>query len=142
MTKANQSGRDADPRRTIPLNSARWRKLRAYILNESPMCEHCMDRGILTPATDVDHVNGDPSDNSMANLQSLCHSCHSIKTARDHGKNVAMGCDLNGMPLDPSHPWNVAPGGCTQAVDASVRQKSRGADGTRPAAPPSFNADC
>lgn len=140
--RANQSGREADPRRTIPLNSARWRKLRAYILRESPMCEHCMARGILTPATEVDHVSGDPSDNSMANLQSLCHSCHSIKTARDHGKNVYLGCDLNGMPLDPSHPWYRRSDAALAGQQAIERQKSRGADGDRPAAPPSFNADC
>ncbi|KCB28576.1 HNH endonuclease domain protein [Bordetella hinzii L60] len=105
--KARPSGRNADPRRAIPLNSSAWRKLRAYILAESPLCEHCAERGLVVQATDVDHVNGDPSDNSMANLASLCHSCHSIKTARDHGKSVYMGCDVNGMPLDPDHPWNV-----------------------------------
>jgi len=84
-------------------------------------------------------VSGDPSDNSMANLQSLCHSCHSIKTARDHGKNVAMGCDLNGMPLDPSHPWYRRSDAVLAGQQAIERQKSRGADGTRPAAPPFLN---
>jgi len=116
---SNKTGRDADPRRALPLNSHAWRKLRAYILAESPLCEHCMDRGLTAPATDVDHISGDPSDNSMANLQSLCHSCHSIKTARDHGKRVAMGCDVGGMPLDPSHAWNNAP---APRVAALLRQ--------------------
>lgn len=105
---SNPTGRNADPRRALPLTSAAWRKLRAYILAESPMCERCMHRGVLTPATDVDHVSGDPSDNSMANLQSLCHSCHSIKTGRErHGLKDTGGCDANGWPLDEAHPWNA-----------------------------------
>ncbi|WP_322997214.1 HNH endonuclease signature motif containing protein [Castellaniella sp.] len=99
--KANPTGRTADPRRAIPLNSTTWRKLRASVLEREPLCRHCAARGITEPATDVDHRSGDPSDNSPQNLCPLCHSCHSIKTARDHGKNVAMGCDLNGIPLDP-----------------------------------------
>lgn len=42
----------------------------------------------------------------MGNLVGLCHECHSRKTARDHGKRVAYGCDAQGMPTDPAHPWN------------------------------------
>lgn len=35
---------------------------------------------------DVDHINGDPSDNRSKNLQTLCKCCHSYKTHlhRDH----------------------------------------------------------
>lgn len=101
--KSSRTGRDADPRRTLPLNSHKWRKLRAYILHESPLCEHCIDRGLTVAATDVDHVDGNPGNNSMANLQSLCHQCHSIKTAADHGKRVASPVGLDGLPL--SGPW-------------------------------------
>ena len=43
------SGRDADPRRTIPLQSARWQKLRAYVLARDPLCRDC---GAI--ATDLD----------------------------------------------------------------------------------------
>ncbi|MFV0284453.1 MAG: HNH endonuclease [Castellaniella sp.] len=142
MTKANQSGRDADPRRTIPLNSQAWRKLRASVLDREPLCRHCAARGITTVATDVDHISGNPSDNSMGNLQSLCHECHSLKTARDHGKKVYLGCDLNGMPLDPSHPWYRPSDAVLASQQAIERQKSRATGGTRPAASPSFNADC
>jgi len=103
--RASTTGRDADPRRTLALNTAAWQRLRASVLREKPLCAHCRKRGHVVMATDVDHVNGDPSDNSTDNLQPLCHSCHSLKTAADHGKNVPMGCDINGMPLDPRHPW-------------------------------------
>lgn len=98
LKMSNRTGRDADPRRTIPLQSAQWQRLRASILIDEPLCRHCMSRGIVTAGTDVDHISGDPSDNSRENLQVLCHSCHSIKTAADHGKRVMEGCDVNGMP--------------------------------------------
>lgn len=100
------SGRDADPRRTLPLQSGAWQRLRASVLAGEPLCRHCLWQGRIVPATDVDHVSGDPGDNSAANLQALCHACHSRKTAADHGRRARWGCDANGMPLDPAHPWN------------------------------------
>ncbi len=103
---ANRTGRDADPRRTLPLVSAAWQRLRAFVLSGEPLCRHCHARGIVTEATDVDHVSGDPSDNSTENLQPLCHACHSRKTAADQGKRVSLGHDTEGLPLDPSHPWS------------------------------------
>ena len=99
------SGRDADPRRTLALNTAAWQRLRASVLAEQPLCA-CGCMGI---ATDVDHINGDPSDNSRENLQGLTHECHSRKTARDHGRRVNGGCDATGQPSDPAHPWNQSP---------------------------------
>lgn len=106
--RANPTGRKADPRRTIPLNTARWQRLRASVLAERPLCVDCLARGQVTPATDVDHDDGDPSNNARSNLVSRCHSCHSTKTMRErNGSRPVYGCDVNGMPLDPKHPWNV-----------------------------------
>ncbi|GAA3928669.1 hypothetical protein GCM10022229_22920 [Luteimonas lutimaris] len=93
------SGRDADPRRTIPLGSYRWQRLRAAVLARDPLCRDCKH-----PATDVDHDDGDPSNNAPHNLVPRCHSCHSIKTMREqHGTH---GCDESGWPRDPSSHWN------------------------------------
>lgn len=36
-------------------------------------------------ANEVDHVDGNDRDSSPSNLQSLCTSCHSRKTARENG---------------------------------------------------------
>lgn len=105
---ANRTGRDADPRRTLPLNRAAWQKLRASVLADEPLCRDCSARGVVEPATDVDHHDGNPGNNDRDNLVPLCHSCHSRKTARDHGARVGMGCGVDGMPLDPSHPWNAS----------------------------------
>lgn len=116
--KANKTGRDADPRRTLKLNGGAWQKLRASVLAGEPLCRECVRQGRTTPATDVDHRDGNPGNNDAVNLQPLCHSCHSIKTARDHGKDVRQGCDESGWPADPSHPWNE---GTTDRVAALLR---------------------
>jgi 5-methylcytosine-specific restriction protein A len=64
-----------------------WQRLRAWKLREEPLCRHCRKRGRITPATQVDHIlplrRGGTNDTS--NLQSLCHSCHSRKTAAENG---------------------------------------------------------
>ncbi|MDD2729735.1 HNH endonuclease [Malikia sp.] len=75
------------------------------MLSREPLCRHCAARGLVVPATDVDHMNG-ADDNRLESLQPLCHECHSRKTARDQGKRVAYGCDPSGKPADPDHPWN------------------------------------
>ena len=104
MSKTHKQ-RQQETGRTLALDGKAWRRLRAAILGERPLCQHCLDRGVIEPATEVDHVNNDPSDNRPEALQSLCKPCHSRKTQRDMGKRVSYGCDSKGMPLDPSHPW-------------------------------------
>lgn len=98
--------RQEETGRTLALNGAAWRRLRADVLRSNPLCEHCEARGILTAATDVDHRDNDPSNNDPDNLASCCHECHSRKTQADMGKRVSWGCDANGMPLDPKHHWS------------------------------------
>lgn len=92
--------------RTLALNGAKWRRLRAIVLRDNPLCRLCAFEDRLTLATDVDHIDGNPANNSLRNLQSLCHECHSRKTQADMGHRVKHGCDANGMPADPGHPWN------------------------------------
>lgn len=105
--RARPTGRDADPRRTIALNTATWQRLRAMVLAERPLCQHCLEHGRITIATDVDHADGNPANNSRGNLQSLCHACHSTKTMRErNGGATVYGCDEHGTPLDPEHAWN------------------------------------
>lgn len=104
---AKRTGRDADPKRVLKLNGAKWQKLRASVLREEPLCRHCFARGLIVPATDVDHMNG-ADDNRRESLQPLCHECHSRKTAADQGKRVACGHDASGHPADPAHHWNKA----------------------------------
>lgn len=43
---------------------------------------------------------------SRSNLQSLCKLCHDRHKALLERRGVMRGCNENGMPLDPDHPWN------------------------------------
>ena len=63
-----------------------WINLRALFIADNPMCKHCDERGIATPATDVDHIIDIEVRPELrlvwANLQSLCKSCHGRKTRK------------------------------------------------------------
>lgn len=68
----------------------KWRAARLGYLAHHPLCVHCLDRGHVTASTDVDHIiphGGDPILfwDAENNWQALCHSCHSVKTAREDG---------------------------------------------------------
>ena len=99
-------------------DTATWRQLRRQQLRAHPLCEECLSIGTARAAVDVDHRvalkdDGEPFD--LANLRSLCHSCHSAKTAHvDAGFGNARkarapisGADANGYPLDPRHWWHA-----------------------------------
>lgn len=93
-------------------DSREWReKLRpAALRRDRRLCVACLRRGRLVRATDVDHVvpiSAGGSPRSMDNLQSLCASCHSHKTGAEKAGRLASGCDADGFPFDPRHPWSV-----------------------------------
>ena len=70
--------------------SSTWRKVRNRYIKNNPLCEHCKKRGRTEIADEVDHIIPIQVDWSKRlssdNLQSLCHSCHMKKTARDREK--------------------------------------------------------
>jgi len=60
-----------------------WRKRRKRILERDKyLCQVCLALGIVTPATQVDHIvnkaTGGTDDDD--NLQSICDPCHATKT--------------------------------------------------------------
>jgi 5-methylcytosine-specific restriction protein A len=67
-----------------------WRRRRAAWLREHPLCVKCEERGIVTAATEVDHVTplwkGGADDES--NLQSLCTPDHDDKTAAEAAERI------------------------------------------------------
>lgn len=61
-----------------------WQRIATSYLERHPICEH--EDGCDELATDVHHKDGagPKGDNSDDNLQALCHSHHSVTTAREH----------------------------------------------------------
>lgn len=74
---------------------ADWRTLRAAHLRAHPSCSH-PECDML--ATDVDHLTPHRGDDALRldpdNLQSLCHSHHSSKTATQDGGFGRARCEL------------------------------------------------
>ena len=64
--------------------SKQWRELRILILNDNPLCVKCLEKDILTPAIDVDHIKPLATNGELCldsdNLQPLCKRCHNLKT--------------------------------------------------------------
>ena len=97
-------------RPTTRTTGRRWMRIRERQLRHFPLCAECRRLGRVTAATEVDHIVRlqDGGTDHPSNLQSLCHDCHALKTANENGAtNVPRprGCDVNGMPTDPGHPW-------------------------------------
>jgi 5-methylcytosine-specific restriction protein A len=68
----------------------RWQLLREVFLGEHPLCARCQERGMFVSSTVVDHIKPHRGDETLfwdvGNLEALCASCHSRKTAsRDGG---------------------------------------------------------
>jgi 5-methylcytosine-specific restriction protein A len=67
----------------------RWRPLRDLFLSRNPLCVICRRQDRLTAATHVDHIIPHRMNDDLRldwnNLQALCASCHSRKTATEDG---------------------------------------------------------
>lgn len=67
----------------------KWQKASKGFLAKNPLCAEHGRRGEVEAATEVDHIIPHKGDMALfwnrANWQSLCHSCHSTKTATEDG---------------------------------------------------------
>lgn len=101
-----------------------WRRLRKRHLAQHPWCVRCGARGVdvdhVVPVRVAPHRRLDPT-----NLQTLCHPCHSKVTQwhdNPHAKrNPQRGATVQGLPLDPNHPW----AGHTTPKDQQLWRKGR-----------------
>src|ERR1043166_77530 len=87
-----QTRRESEVRRDRTetyLYDSRWSRARRRFLREHPFCVECDRSGKVRLATEVDHIiphKGDPVKFwRESNWQSLCHHCHSVKTASEEG---------------------------------------------------------
>jgi 5-methylcytosine-specific restriction enzyme A len=66
-----------------------WEKARKAWLEKHPDCVDCLEEGIVTSATVVDHIVPHKGDMTLfwdsKNWQSMCTPHHSKKTAREDG---------------------------------------------------------
>jgi len=86
-----------------------WRKARAAYLAQHPLCVECLKLGKWTPATVVDHIKPHRKDPDLFwnsdNWQSLCKHCHDSHKQRAEKSGAIIGCDAEGVPIDPDHHW-------------------------------------
>lgn len=78
-------GKARRERRGLSTSTTQWKKLREVVLRREPLCRLCSRIGRVQLAYAVDHIDGDSGNNDLDNLQPLCLSCHSRKTARSDG---------------------------------------------------------
>jgi 5-methylcytosine-specific restriction endonuclease McrA len=83
---------DRRQKRVMKLNGAAWRALRAQVLKVEPYCRVCLRIGWLSPAVEVDHINGDGNDNRLDNLQPLCRTHHGQKTRAEKKNRKQDSC--------------------------------------------------
>lgn len=77
-------------RNTNIYDSQRWRRLSLKQRKKHPFCAHCALTNIVKVADVADHIIEIEDDPTLAfvitNLQSLCYSCHLIKTKKVQAK--------------------------------------------------------
>ncbi len=88
-------------------STARWQRLRKHQLSEHPLCALCAEKGLVVPASIVDHIiphKGNWDAFVLGKLQSLCKLCHDRdkRMIELRGYSVEIGTD--GYPVDPRHP--------------------------------------
>ena len=96
--------------------SSEWKHARRVArITANYTCARC---GAYLPGKGKLHVHHrKPVAKSMAlaleplNFQVLCPECHNIVEPRSSSPRIKSACDVDGRPLDPSHPWNLKPGG-------------------------------
>lgn len=83
--RTNYSKRDSAIHREV-YNTQRWRELRLEYLIHNPLCEVCIEKGIIESAVDVHHripishgvdmLSRQTLGFDYMNLMSLCKECH------------------------------------------------------------------
>lgn len=90
-------------------DTAAWKKRRALHLADQPLCAYCEAAGLTQPADVADHIIPHRGDHDLfyrGELQSLCHQHHNSTKQREEKGGWDSATDLDGYPLDPSHPSN------------------------------------
>ena len=86
-----------------------WQKARLIYLREHPFCAIC-GKPLSGKDAIVDHIVPHQGDWKLFwdqdNWQALCKHCHDSHKARQENGGLIGGCGIDGLPVDPLHPWN------------------------------------
>jgi len=77
------------------LKTTEWQRLREIVLNDSPLCRICHEKGLTVAADHVDHIVplSLGGNNDIKNLQPICRECHFDKTARENAFQLPINED-------------------------------------------------
>jgi 5-methylcytosine-specific restriction endonuclease McrA len=88
-------------------SGAKWRRLSKMQLKHHPLCQPCLDKGVVTPATISHHVvpvDGDRVRLYWGKLISVCDTCHKGPIAQqEKGRGYATDIGVDGFPTDVEH---------------------------------------
>jgi len=92
------------------LYNAKWNRMSAAFRVENPLCVYCLQVGKTTPSQVTDHIIPHEGDVELfwdqSNWQALCKQCHDSVKAREEARGYAVGCGVDGLPIDKNHEWN------------------------------------
>lgn len=86
----------------------RWQKVRKAHLAEYPTCVMCEAQGKITLANVVDHIfphRGDEVKFFRGPFQSLCYAHHNSTKQKMEKRQVEIGGDESGQPIDQNSHW-------------------------------------
>lgn len=90
---------------TERIRGRKLQRIRAKHFAQHPLCVHCLTKGRVTVATQLDHKvaltnGGKDFDEDPDNAQALCDECHEAKTREDLGQRKRVTIGLDGWPVD------------------------------------------
>ena len=92
------------------LYNAKWARMSKAFLTKNPLCVYCLQVGKTTPSQVTDHIIPHEGDVELfwdpLNRQALCKQCHDSVKAKEEARGYAVGCSVDGLPIDPKHSWN------------------------------------
>lgn len=113
-------------------SSKMWRKRSRAQRQSNPLCEDCLECGLVTPAEVADHVEphkGDWNSFRLGALRSLCKLCHDSGKKRTEHRGYSTEIGIDGWPTDPRHPaysgHNKQLSGMRAKVPATKMQPTR-----------------
>jgi 5-methylcytosine-specific restriction endonuclease McrA len=89
-------------------NTSKWRKIRKNHMAHNPLCIMCEARGKIILATICDHIiphKGNVDLFYSGPFQSLCKLHHDSTKQKSERRQINIGGDINGQPIDNRSHW-------------------------------------